>query len=83
MDILYAIAGVFLLLVLHVNIKVTRIISRSQPSSIKQRIFSYTVVWLIPILGTLLVPKTIMPELHKGKIGSGISGDGCGGGDCG
>lgn len=85
MEILLLILGVFILLVLCVNIKVSREIYLSRESTKNERLRSYFFVWLLPVLGVLLVPKTILPKLHSKNEGSGIFGGGgdSSGGDCG
>ncbi|WP_415887782.1 hypothetical protein ACMXYO_06930 [Neptuniibacter sp. QD37_6] len=86
MEELVAIAAIFVILVLFVNIKVTRVIARSVGSTKNERVLSYLVVWFIPLVGVLLVPKKILPSLHTkadSTCSSGGSDGGCSGGDCG
>ena len=89
MEILVAIAAIFMFLVLYVNIKVTRDIAHSVGSTKNERALSYLVVWLIPLLGVLFVPKKILPSLHVKPDGTSFFSDGggsdggCSGGDCG
>jgi len=89
MEILVVIVLIFLILVLYVNIKVTRNIARSDAPTNSERVLSYLLVWFIPVLGVLFVPKKVLPELHgrpngDGFIGGGGGSDGgCSGGDCG
>ncbi|TQV69601.1 hypothetical protein FKG94_22665 [Exilibacterium tricleocarpae] len=67
MNILAAIAVVFVFLVLYVNIKVSQDIARSKVSTKNERTLSYLLVWLIPLLGYSLFPKrfcqTYIPNL--------------------
>ncbi|MBB3170024.1 hypothetical protein [Simiduia aestuariiviva] len=78
MEILLAISGIFLLLVIYVNIKVTIDISRSSASS-KERALSYLAVWLIPLLGVLLVPKRILPRFWSSDSGQDYTKESGGG----
>ncbi len=89
MEVLILIAVIFLFLVVYVNIKVTRDIARSARSTSNERALSYFVVWLIPLLGVLFVPKKVLPGFRRrSDSGSFLGGDGssdggCSGGDCG
>ncbi|MBB3170200.1 hypothetical protein [Simiduia aestuariiviva] len=78
MEILLAISGIFLLLVIYVNIKVTIDISRSSASS-KERALLYLAVWLIPLLGVLLVPKRILPRFWSSESGQDYTKESGGG----
>jgi len=88
MEELYAIIGLFIVTVLYVNVRVSNAIAKASVAPSK-RIYSYALVWLIPILGVLLGPKTVLPKLHTGIKGTGSftggdsDGGGCSGGDCG
>lgn len=79
MEILLAISGIFLFLVIYVNIKVTIDISRSSISSSRERSLSYLVVWLIPLLGVLLVPKRILPRFWSSESGQDYTNESGGG----
>ncbi|MBB3167177.1 hypothetical protein [Simiduia aestuariiviva] len=78
MEILLAISGIFLLLVIYVNIKVTIDISRSSASS-KERALLYLAVWFIPLLGVLLVPKRILPRFWSSESGQDYTKESGGG----
>jgi hypothetical protein len=78
MEILLATSGIFLLLVIYVNIKFTIDISHSSASS-KERALSYLAVWLIPLLGVLLVPKRILPRFWSSERGQDYTKESGGG----
>jgi sorbitol-specific phosphotransferase system component IIC len=89
MEILVVIAVIFFFLVVYVNIKVTRDIARSAESTSNERVLSYFVVWLIPLLGVFFISRKVLPGFHRrsdgGSLlgGDGGSDGGCSGGDCG
>jgi len=69
MEIVLIISGFVFFLVAYVNVKVTKDIARSTSATIKERMFSYLVVWLVPLLGVFLVPKRILPRFYESKDG--------------
>ncbi len=89
MEVLIVIAVILLILVVYVNIKVTRDIARSAGSTSNERALSYFLVWLIPLLGVLFIPRKVFPGFHRRSDGGsflggdGSSDGGCSGGDCG
>ena len=89
MEVLIVIVVIFLFLVVYVNIKITRDIARSSGSTSNERALSYFLVWLIPLLGVIFVPKKVLTGFRRRSDGGsflggdGSSDGGCSGGDCG
>lgn len=86
MEILTVAALIFVSLIFYVNIRVSLAIQRLKLLSNQEKVFFFLVVWLIPFLGVLLLPKKVLPDLHKSTDRTGfLSGENSSGsgGDCG
>ncbi len=79
MEILLAILGLVLFLVIYVNIKVSIDISCSTVASSKERALSFLLVWLVPLLGVLLVPRRVLPRFWSSESGQSYSKESGGG----
>ena len=79
MKFILVVLSIFLFIVIYVNIKVTIDISRSTTASEKERVLSYIVVWLIPLIGVFFVPKRMLPRFWSSEKGQNYSKESGGG----
>ncbi len=72
MDILLLFVIFMSVTVLYVNVRASIAIFKSTALNAFPKLFAYIMVWSLPVLGALLLPKNILPELHAVTYGTGI-----------
>ena len=76
MDILLLLVIFMSVTVLYVNVRASIAIFKSSSLNRFPKLFAYIMVWSLPVLGALLLPKKVLPELHAVTYGTGIMAGG-------